>query len=216
MSESAITHGQAAMQQAMGPQFPVFFHLSDMLSFLQQTRATYDVVVAAFALHHLTSEDKAKVASDKHKFQTCYGAFMSDRRNASNYQSTQIACFTGSIPNLVTLFSCISLECPTPKIMWHLIWSTSDLRRHAARSRVAADWWKANAGTERDPPPGESCGWGICHGGPLEEGGRIAASVQATSHRGKSYQYSMYHPLHIAEASHESCMPVTASGSDIS
>lgn len=61
MSESALKTAQALLSEALGSSMPLFFHTSDMLSFLKQTLATYDIVLAAFALHHLTTEDKTEV-----------------------------------------------------------------------------------------------------------------------------------------------------------
>ena len=61
MSESAIDSAHMAMRESLGEATPIFFHISDMLSYLQNVRGAFDVVVAAFALHHLETEDKAKV-----------------------------------------------------------------------------------------------------------------------------------------------------------
>ena len=61
MSESAIESAETAMRESLGEAAPIFFHISDMLSYLQKVRGTFDVIVAAFAIHHLTSEDKQMV-----------------------------------------------------------------------------------------------------------------------------------------------------------
>ena len=58
MSDSALATALPLMQDAVGREVPVVFHLSDMLSFLKNVRGSYDVVIAAFSLHHLISEDK--------------------------------------------------------------------------------------------------------------------------------------------------------------
>ena len=61
MSESAIDDAHNSLREALGSNIPIFFHISDMLSYLQNVRGSFDVIVAAFALHHLTSGDKQKV-----------------------------------------------------------------------------------------------------------------------------------------------------------
>lgn len=61
MSESAVESANAAMRASLGESAPVSFHISDMLSYLKNVRGAFDIVVAAFALHHLTSEDKQQV-----------------------------------------------------------------------------------------------------------------------------------------------------------
>lgn len=63
MSESALQTAQGLMQDALGLEQPLFFHVADMLSFLKQAYAAYDIVLAAFSLHHLTPEDKKQVKS---------------------------------------------------------------------------------------------------------------------------------------------------------
>ena len=63
MSESAIDIAHSALKQTLGPSVPIAFHVCDMLSYLRNVRGEYDVIMAAFALHHLTSEDKIKVSS---------------------------------------------------------------------------------------------------------------------------------------------------------
>lgn len=61
MSIAAVELAHAAMKQTLGASVPVAFHICDMLSFLQNVRGQYDVIVAAFSLHHLKTEDKQKV-----------------------------------------------------------------------------------------------------------------------------------------------------------
>ena len=61
MSESAIQNANDSLREALGSDVPIFFHISDMLSYLQNVRGAFDVIIAAFALHHLTSEDKQMV-----------------------------------------------------------------------------------------------------------------------------------------------------------
>lgn len=61
MSESAIESASSSLREALGADMPIFFHVSDMLGYLENVRAEFDVIVAAFALHHLTTEDKQKV-----------------------------------------------------------------------------------------------------------------------------------------------------------
>lgn len=61
MSESAISDANNSLKEALGSDVPIFFHISDMLSYLQNVRGAFDVIIAAFALHHLTSEDKQMV-----------------------------------------------------------------------------------------------------------------------------------------------------------
>ena len=68
MSESAIQTAQQLMHEALGSSLPIFFHVSDMLSFLKQTFAKYDVVLGAFSLHHLTSEDKVEVMVNSYHY----------------------------------------------------------------------------------------------------------------------------------------------------
>ncbi len=63
MSESAIESANSSLRDALGSDVPIFFHVSDMLSYLSNVRGAFDVIIAAFALHHLTSEDKQKVAN---------------------------------------------------------------------------------------------------------------------------------------------------------
>lgn len=61
MSASALSQAFNCMEEALPPGLPLAFHLADMLSFLKQTTATYDVVLAAFSLHHLTPDEKRQV-----------------------------------------------------------------------------------------------------------------------------------------------------------
>ena len=61
MSDSALATALPLMQEAVGKDVPVVFLLSDMLSFLKNVRGSYDIVIAAFSVHHLTSEDKQEV-----------------------------------------------------------------------------------------------------------------------------------------------------------
>ena len=61
MSDSAIKQALSAMTSALGVAAPIFFHRADMHRFLSQTSGSYDVVLAAFSLHHLASDDKVKV-----------------------------------------------------------------------------------------------------------------------------------------------------------
>ena len=69
MSESAIESAETAMRESLGEAAPIFFHISDMLSYLQKVRGTFDVIVAAFAIHHLTSEDKQMVEPSAPSFE---------------------------------------------------------------------------------------------------------------------------------------------------
>lgn len=61
MSDSALQSAHANLRQAFGAAFPLFLHTNDILSYLKTLYGAYDVVLAAFALHHLTSEDKLEV-----------------------------------------------------------------------------------------------------------------------------------------------------------
>lgn len=61
MSASALDQAFESMEEALPPGLPLAFHLADMLSFLKQTTATYDIVLAAFSLHHLTPDEKRQV-----------------------------------------------------------------------------------------------------------------------------------------------------------
>ena len=61
MSDSALQSAHANLRQALGPAFPLFLHVNDILSYLKTLYGAYDVVLTAFALHHLTSEDKLEV-----------------------------------------------------------------------------------------------------------------------------------------------------------
>ena len=68
MSETAIEDANNSLREALGSDVPIFFHISDMLSYLQNVRSAFDVIIAAFAIHHLTSEDKQKVRSNSKTF----------------------------------------------------------------------------------------------------------------------------------------------------
>jgi len=76
MSDSALSTALPLMQEAVGKDAAVVFHLSDMLSYLRNVRGSYDVVIAAFALHHLTSEDKQETLKEIKRCLTADGVFL--------------------------------------------------------------------------------------------------------------------------------------------
>jgi len=123
MSDSALASALHLMQEAVGRDVPVVFHLSDMLGYLQSVRGSYDVIIAAFALHHLTPEDKKEAC------------FLETARKRFSGSTPQEVFGKGRVPGTARFPMCCPWKCQD---RWCGAGKKSALRRWGTKNAYAS------------------------------------------------------------------------------